>query len=101
MTKHIIIWQIKDEYRDRADEIKAAAKDKLEGLNGQIQGMSSLIIRTEGLKSSNGDLMLDGTYDSEEDMNNYSVNPKHVYVADNYIRPYMQVRMCFDYEEWL
>ena len=43
--------------------------------------------------------MLDVTYDSEEDMNNYSVNPKHVYVADNYIRPYMQVRMCFDYEE--
>lgn len=99
MVRHVIIWKIKDEYAGQAAEIKENAKRELEALNGQIPGMKSLVIRTEGLPSSNGDLMLDGEYNSTEDLNAYSVHPKHVYVADTFVRPYMQVRMCFDYEE--
>lgn len=99
MVRHVIIWKIKEEYVGKAAEIKANAKKELEDLNGQIPGMWSLVIRTEGLPSSNGDLMLDGEYNSAEDLNAYSVHPKHVHVAGTFIRPYMQVRMCFDYEE--
>ena len=99
MVRHVIIWKIKDEYTGRAAEIKANAKRELEGLNGQIPGMKSLVIRTEGLPSSTGDLMLDGTYDSADALKGYSGHPKHVHVADTFVRPFMQTRMCFDYEE--
>ena len=41
MVKHIILWQLKDEYSDaeKAD-IKAGIKAGLEGLAGQIPGLS-------------------------------------------------------------
>lgn len=99
MVRHVIIWKIKDEYKDKKDEIKVNAKKELEALNGQILGMQKLVIRTEGLPSSNGDLMLDGEYDSAEDLNAYSVHPKHVHVAETFVKPYMEIRMCFDFEE--
>lgn len=99
MVRHVIIWKIKDEYKDKKDEIKSNAKNELEALNGQIHGMKSLVIRTEALPSSNGDLMLDGEYDSAEDLNAYSVHPKHVHVAETFVKPYMEIRMCFDFEE--
>ena len=40
MVKHIILWQLKDEYSDaeKAD-IKAGIKAGLEGLAGQIPGL--------------------------------------------------------------
>ena len=98
MVKHVIIWQIKGECRADAEKIKAAAKENLEALNGQIPGMRELHININGLSTSNGDLMLDGSYDDFESLKGYSGHPKHVHVADTYIRPYMQVRMCFDYE---
>ena len=99
MVKHVIIWKIKDEYRDKADQIRIDAKRELEGLNGKIPGMQSLVIRINGLPSSTGDLMLDGTYESAEALKGYSSHPAHVHVADTYVRPFMQVRLCFDFEE--
>ena len=99
MVRHVIIWKIKDEYKDKKDGIKANAKKELEALNGQIPGMKKLVIRTDSLPSSNGDLMLDGEYDSAEELNAYSVHPKHVHVAETFVKPYMEIRMCFDFEE--
>lgn len=98
MVKHIIIWKIKEEKAAEKESIKAAAKKNLEDLMGQIDGLTSMIIHTEGLKSSNGDLMLDASFTDEKAMNAYTVNPKHVAVADTFVRPFMEIRLCFDYE---
>ena len=98
MIKHVIIWKIKDEYASDADKIKTGVKENLEGLAGRIPGMLDIKVVTEGLASSNGDLMLDASYTDEASLKGYSVHPDHVHVADTYVRPYMQTRMCFDYE---
>lgn len=99
MVKHIILWKIKDEYSENEKEsIKNNIKLNLEGLKGKISGLIDIKVNICGLKSSNVDLMLDSSFDDEPSLNNYSVNPLHVEVADTYVRPYMSNRSCLDFE---
>lgn len=99
MVKHIIVWKIKDEFdEDKKNEIKLGVKNGLEGLAGQIPGLVEIKVQTKVLPSSNGDLMLDSTFESAEALNGYSVHPAHVDVANNLVRPYMASRSCVDYD---
>ena len=100
MTHHIILWKLKDELTDtQKTEVKSSIKEGLEGLAGQIPGLVSIKVNIEGLPSSNVDLMLDSTFDTPEDLKNYSVHPQHVAVADNRVRPYTCGRYCLDFED--
>lgn len=99
MIKHIILWQLNDGYTvDEIKEIKAGIKTGLEDLKGQIPGLIDIKVITEGLASSNADVMLDSTFESEEALKGYAVHPKHVAVADGKVRPYTVSRVCMDYE---
>lgn len=99
MVKHIIIWTLKDEYsNEEKAEIKAEIKAGLEGLKGKIEGLTDIKVYTEGLESSNGDLMLDSTFVSEEALKGYAVHPDHVAVASGKVRPHAKIRSCFDFE---
>lgn len=99
MIKHIIIWTIKDEFSvDQKAEIKAGVKAGLEGLLGKVPGLTEIKVITDILGSSNGDLMLDSTFESEEALKGYAVHPLHVEVADTKVRPYMAQRSCVDYK---
>ena len=99
MVKHIIIWILKDEYSDaeKAD-IKKGIKEGLEGLKGKVPGIVDITVHTEGLESSNGDLMLDSTFESVEALNGYTVHPAHVEVATTKVRPFVKIRSSFDYQ---
>ena len=99
MVKHIILWNLKEEYsEDRKNEIKAGIKEGLEGLLGKIDGLTEIKVYTEGLASSNADLMLDSTFESEDALKNYAVHPDHVEVADTLVRPFTAQRSCLDFE---
>ena len=99
MVKHIIIWTLKDEYsNEEKAAIKAEIKAGLEGLKGKIEGLTDIKVYTEGLESSNGDLMLDSTFVSEEALKGYAVHPDHVAVATGKVRPHAKIRSCFDFE---
>ena len=54
-------------------------------------------METEGLASSNADLMLDSSFEDEEALKAYAVHPEHVAVADEKVRPYTAVRSCLDF----
>ena len=97
MVKHVIVWTLKDEYsaEEKAD-IKKGIKDGLEGLKGKVPGLLEIKVYTEGLASSNGDLMLDSTLTDEAALKGYAVPPDHVAVADNKVRPFVKQRSCFD-----
>jgi len=41
--------------------------------------------------------MLDSELEDEAALKGYQIHPEHVYVADTYVRPYTEVRMCMDY----
>ena len=99
MVKHVILWNLKDEITgEEKIKVKQGIKEGLEGLKGKIPGLVDIKVNTEGLASSNADLMLDSTFESEEALKGYSTHPEHVAVADGKVRPYTKTRSCLDYE---
>lgn len=99
MVKHIILWQLKDELQGaEKDAVKQGIKEGLEGLQGVIPGLLEIKVNTNGLASSNADVMLDSSFESEEALKAYAVHPAHVEVADEKVRPYTKTRACLDFE---
>lgn len=97
MVKHVILWKLKDDVADKA-AVKMGIKSGLEGLKGVVPGLVEIVVRTEGLASSNADVMLDSTFESEAALKGYAVHPSHVAVANEKVRPFTQTRLCLDYE---
>ena len=99
MVKHVILWTLKDELSEsEKEEVKKGIKEGLEGLKGVIPGLRDIVVNTDSLPSSNADLMLDSTFDDEESLKAYVINPAHVAVADGKVRPYTKTRSCLDYK---
>lgn len=99
MVKHIILWTLKEELTaEEKAAVKAGIKSGLEGLAGRIPGLLEIKVYTEGLPSSNVDLMLDSSFTDEAALKGYAVHSEHVAVADGKVRPYTAVRSCMDFE---
>lgn len=99
MVKHVILWQLKDDLSaEEKTSVKAGIKEGLEGLLGQIDGLVEIKVNTNGLPSSNAEVMLDSTFVDEGALKSYATHPAHVAVADGKVRPYTKTRMCLDYE---
>lgn len=99
MVKHIILWKLKEEVAGEAKEkVLREMKENLEALVGKVPGLTELRIVTAPLASSNADVMLDSTLESEDALKGYQSHPDHVAVANTYVRPYTEVRLCMDYE---
>lgn len=99
MVKHIILWTLKEELSDEEKvSVKAEIRAGLEGLAGKIPGLLEIKVYTEGLPSSNADLMLDSSFVDEAALKGYAVHPEHVAVADRKVRPFTAVRSCLDFE---
>ena len=97
MVKHIILWQLKEEYNN--NEIKKGIKEGLEQLLGLIPDLVEISVQTECLKSSNADVMLYSVFKDADSLKGYAVHPEHVRVADTKVRPYIQARLCMDFED--
>ncbi len=99
MVKHVIMWTLRDIYSGaQEEEIKQGIKEHLEGLKGKIPGLYDIKVITNGLESSNADLMLDSTFFDEEALKAYAVHPDHVAVANEFVRPFTASRTCMDFE---
>ena len=99
MVKHIILWQLKEEYsKEEKETIKADIKTGLESLKGKNPGLKEIHVHKNGLPSSNADLMLDSAFTDAEALKGYAVHPEHVKVADGKVRPHTQNRVCLDFE---
>ena len=78
MVRHVILWKLKEELSAKqVTEVKAGIKEGLEGLKDQIPGLVDIKVYTEGLPSSNVDVMLDSTFEDEASLKGYAVHPKH------------------------
>lgn len=100
MVRHLILWKLKESLSvDEKERILQNMKEQLEALVGNIPGLIRLQIVIHKLESSNADVMLDSVFESEEALKGYQGHPEHVKVADTYVRPYTEVRMCMDYQE--
>lgn len=100
MVKHIILWTLNPELSDeQKEEVKKGIKAGLESLKGVVPGLIDVKVNVDGrLASSNCDVMLDSTLESEETLKAYAVHPAHVEIADTKVRPYTVQRTCLDFE---
>ena len=83
---------------EEKEHVKAEIKAGLESLQGKIPGLITIKVNTNGLASSNADLMLDSSFEDEASLKGYAVHPEHVKVADGKVRPFTKTRICLDYE---
>lgn len=99
MVKHIILWQLKDELSDlEKSSVKSGIKESLESLLGKIPGLLEIKVQTDGLASSNADVMLYSVFENEDALKQYAVHPLHVAAADGKVRPFTKTRLCLDFE---
>ena len=99
MVRHIILWQLKDEFTaEQKAQIKAEIKSSVEALLGVVPGLLDIKIQIDHLDSSNADLMLDSTFVDEEALKGYAIHPEHVKVANEKVRPFTKSRSCLDFE---
>lgn len=99
MVKHVILWKLKEDLGGKSkEEVVKDIKKGLESLAGKVPGLLSVNVVINPMESSNADVMLDSELDSQEALKVYQTHPEHVNVADTYVRPYTEVRMCMDYE---
>ena len=96
MVKHIILWKLKEEHNNQ--EVKQGIKSGLEGLLGKIPGLTEIKVQTESLESSNADVMLYSVFEDQASLKGYATHPEHVFVADTYVRPFTETRLCLDFE---
>lgn len=97
--KHVIFWTLKNEYsEEEKKEIKANAKNALEGLAGKIPGLLIISLKTEMLETSTAHMMLYTEFTDNAAYLNYKTHPLHVAAADKYVRPFIDLRLCCDYE---
>ena len=99
MVKHIILWQLKDEFSpEEKEQIRQGIKEGLEGLKGKIPGLIDIRVQAQGLPSSNADVMLDSSFETADALKGYAVHPEHVAVANGKVRPYTKTRLCLDFK---
>ena len=100
MVKHIILWTLNPELSEEVKKnVKRGIKEGLEGLVGKVPGLLDVKVNIDGrLASSNADVMLDSTLESEEALKGYAQHPEHVAVANGKVRPYTVQRSCLDFE---
>ena len=67
MIKHIILWTLNPELSEEEKQnVKVAIKQDLEALVGVVPGLTEVTVLIDGrLATSNADLMLDSSLESE------------------------------------
>lgn len=100
MVKHIILWKLREDLsEDEAQNVKLNIKQGLEGLRGQIPGLTEIRVQIDNIiESSNADILLDCTLASQQALRAYAVHPLHMAVANSKVRPYTAERTCIDFE---
>ena len=101
MVRHIILWTLSPELSEEEKQgVKRGIKSGLEGLKGVVPGLVEVKVNIDGrLDSSNCDVMLDCTLESEAALKAYAIHPAHQQVANTKVRPYTVQRVCLDFEE--
>lgn len=96
MVKHIILWRIRDGLDKAA--VAQGVKEGLEALVGMVPGLIRAKVVIGQMDSCTADVMLDSDFESAAALKAYKTHPAHVAVADGRVRPYMEQRLCMDFE---
>ena len=98
MVKHIVLWNFAEGLSD-AERAEAGEKMKalLEPIKELVPGAVEIRVVVNELASSNRDIALISSFDTEEDLVMYQNHPAHV-EAGKYVRSVTCNRACMDYQ---
>ena len=98
MIKHIVFWKLREQANgnDKATNAKLI-KEKLEDLNGKIEGLLKLEVGTDFLGGANYDIALYSELTSKEALSSYQIHPLHQ-AAGAFIKEVVEDRKAVDYE---
>ncbi len=100
MIKHIVFWKLKDQANGLSKvENAQQIKERLETLNGQIEGLLHLEVGMDFLHSAeSADLVLYSEFESKEALNYYANHPLHKAIMP-FIAEARSERRVVDYEK--
>lgn len=98
MIKHIVMWKLKEEAHGNDKAVNAKLiKEKLEALDGEIDGLLKIEVGIDFLGGSNFDVVLYSELSKKEDLDVYQNHPLHQAVLP-FIREAVVDRKAVDYE---
>ena len=99
MVKHIVVWKLKETAHGNTKQQNAVLlKQKLEALNGKIEGLLKLEVGIDFSKTeSSGDIMLYSEFPSREALAAYLTHPLHKAVVP-FVVESVSERRVVDYE---
>jgi quinol monooxygenase YgiN len=96
MVKHIVMWRLKNESSKAADAQRI--KELLEGLAGQIPGMTHIEVGTNFLTDSNSsDVVLYSEFVDRDALEGYQQHPLHLSVV-LHVKALVSERRVVDYQ---
>lgn len=98
MIKHIVMWRLKEEAHgnDKATNAKLV-KEKLESLQGKIEGLINIEVGIDFLGGSNFDVVLYSELTDRKTLDFYQNHPLHQAELP-FIREAVEARHAVDYE---
>lgn len=98
MVKHIVLWNFKEGMTEE-EQANAAArmKSELEAIKPLVEGAVEIQVIKNEMASSNRDIALISTFETEEALKTYQEHPAHV-EAGKFVRSVTENRACLDYE---
>lgn len=97
MVRHIVAWNYAEGFSAEENLRNAEnMKRELENLKSLISGIVSIHLYINPLETSDSDLLLDSSFESEEALKAYIVHPEHVRVGTNFVKPFVMNRKCID-----
>lgn len=99
MVHHIVMWNFIPELNEQDQQVAfLKLKDLLEPICELSEGAIEIKVLKNQMNSSNRQIMLKSSFESEEALQNYVKHPAHV-EAGKYVRSVTCDRACVDYEE--
>lgn len=97
MVQHIVLWNFIDTLStEEKKEAGEKMKNLLEPIKELVPGAVSIEVMANELSSSNRDIALISTFETEEALQNYQSHPAHV-EAGKYVRAVTCDRACMDF----
>lgn len=98
MVRHIVAWNYAEGFSNEDNYKNAQAiKTELENLKNLIDGIVTIQVLLNPIKTSDSDIMLDVIFENEEALDNYRTHPEHVRVGTNFVKPATCNRKCIDF----
>ncbi|HPJ15312.1 MAG TPA: Dabb family protein [Spirochaetota bacterium] len=99
MVKHIVMWRLKENScGNTKEENKKLIKEKLEALNGKIEGLLKIEVGFDFSNTeSSFDICLYSEFESKQALDNYQAHPEHKAVMP-FILEARTDRIVTDYE---